>query len=127
MYDKKFKINVVNFYKSDKKHTYRMTCEVFGITQMTLRDWIKKYDETGDIKHKTRVVHNKKVNPNELKAYVEEHPDAFQYEIAEHFNCSQPYICILLKNLGFTLKKRQNATENKTQRKYLYTMKKSKI
>ena len=114
MYDKKFKINVVNFYKSDKKHTYRMTCKLFNITPMTLRDWVKKYDETGDIKPKVRVKNNKKVNPDELKAYVEEHPDAFQYEIAEHFNCTQAWICVLLKELGFTLKKRRNATENKT-------------
>ena len=47
----------------------------------------------------------KKINPEKLKAYIEENPDAYQHEIAEHFGVVQNAIFKALKKLGITRKK----------------------
>ena len=48
---------------------------------------------------------HKKIDPEKLRAYVEEHPDAYQREMAEEFNCSNTAIQKALKRLGITRKK----------------------
>ncbi|OFN96371.1 transposase [Streptococcus sp. HMSC074B11] len=41
----------------------------------------------------------------ELKAFVETHPDAFLREIAAHFDCAVPSVWAALKQINVTLKK----------------------
>ena len=48
---------------------------------------------------------HKKIAPEKLKAYVEEHPDEYQREMAEEFDCSVTAIQKALKRLGITRKK----------------------
>ena len=50
----------------------------------------------------------RKLPLEELEAYVNQHPDAFLREIAEHFNCSIPSVWVALKKLNITLKKEDN-------------------
>ena len=71
----------------------------------TLKSWIKKYDETGEIKNKPLARKHKKICPDELRAYVAEHPDAFLSEIAEKFKCWPSAVDKALKKLGITRKK----------------------
>ncbi|HES9892450.1 TPA: transposase, partial [Streptococcus pneumoniae] len=41
----------------------------------------------------------------ELKTFVEAHPDAFLREIAAHFDCAVPSVWAALKQIKVTLKK----------------------
>ena len=45
---------------------------------------------------------HKKIEPEKLRAYVEKHPDAYQIEMAEKFNCSVTAIQKELKRLRIT-------------------------
>ncbi|MBF0788362.1 transposase, partial [Streptococcus sp. 19428wC2_LYSM12] len=44
----------------------------------------------------------------QLEAYVQQHPDAFLRELAEHFNCRISSVWAALKQLAITLKKDDN-------------------
>ncbi len=88
-------------------HTLEETKAVFKVSVSTIRAWAKKLEEQGDLKTKTPCRPFKKIDPEKLKAYVEEHPDAYQKEIAEEFNCSAEAIRKALKRLKITRKKDQ--------------------
>jgi transposase len=94
-------------------HSQREAKEVFSISLSTVNKWHQKYERTGDIKNKVPSRTFKKVDPQKLQAYVQEHPDAYLKEIAEEFNCSDMSIHRALKKLGITRKKRQKSTGNK--------------
>lgn len=65
----------------------------------------KERCEQGHIERKKRVVKNRKIPLEELKAFVEAHPDAFLREIAAHFDCALPSVWVALKYIKVTLKK----------------------
>ena len=47
----------------------------------------------------------KKIDPEKLRVYISKHPDAYQKEIAEIFECSAETIRKAMKCLGITRKK----------------------
>jgi len=55
----------------------------------------------------------KKINPDKLKDYVAQHPDAYQKEMAREFGCSQSAIQKALKRLKITRKKKQRDTKSR--------------
>ncbi|CXF73766.1 transposase [Streptococcus pneumoniae] len=59
----------------------------------------KERREQGHIERKKRVVKNRKIPLEELKAFVEAHLDAFLREIAAHFDCAVPSVWAALKQL----------------------------
>ena len=61
--------------------------------------------EQGHLERKKRVVKNRKIPLEELKAFVEDHPDAFLREIAAHFARAVPSVWAALKQIKVTLKK----------------------
>ena len=61
--------------------------------------------ESGNLENKALNRPHKKIDPEKLRAYVEEHPDAYQRETAEEFDCSVTAIQKALKRLGITRKK----------------------
>ncbi|BDS88813.1 transposase [Streptococcus pneumoniae] len=65
----------------------------------------KERREQGHIERKKRVVKNRKIPLEELKAFVEAHLDAFLREIAAHFDCAVPSVWAALKQIKVTLKK----------------------
>ena len=94
-------------------HTIKETCEVFGIGNYAVSKWIKQYKETGDLSNRPLNRGCKKIAPEKLKAYITEHPDAYQREIAEIFGCSAEAIRKAMKRLGISRKKRHCVTVNK--------------
>lgn len=60
----------------------------------------KKLREQEHLERKKR-----KIPLEELKAFVEAHPDAFLLEIAAHFDCAIPSVWAALKQIKVTLKK----------------------
>ena len=102
-YDKKFKKRVVEFH--EKGNTTRKTAETFGISRVSLNEWIKQYRNQGEFTRKKRV-YPCKINEEALVTYLKENPDAYLSEIAEHFNCGRTTVWDTLKRLNITRKKR---------------------
>ncbi len=59
----------------------------------------------------------RKIDPEKLKTYVAEHPDAYQSEMAEVFGCSESGIRDALRRHKITRKKRLPDTRSRTSKK----------
>ena len=102
-YDKKYRESVLDFLA--KGNTTVKAHEVFGVSRSTIRDWQRIQKETGkpDKRPLTRIA--PKLNPDRLQSYIAEHPDSYQRECAEEFNCTQSAVYYALKRLKLTRKK----------------------
>jgi transposase len=88
-----------------KGNSQRKATEVFGICLDTVSRWYQKYRDTGSLANKPLERSFKKIDPDKLSAYVEEHPGAYLSELAEVFSCSDVAILKALRRLGITRKK----------------------
>lgn len=57
-----------------------------------------------------------KIDSDNLKAYVRNHPDAFLNEIAEHFGVTSPAVHAAMKRLKITRKKSRCYTKNEAKK-----------
>ena len=103
-YDIKFRERTLAYY--EKGHGWDATIETFAISGSTLLSWLKKSDASSlaDVPSKS---YPRKIPNDELRSYVADHPDAYQSEMTEYFDCSQQAICKALKRIGITRKKDQ--------------------
>ena len=88
-----------------KEHSFRETSKHFNIAVSTIQDWEKLLCENGSLSPVKVNRQPKKLPVDELKKYIEEHPDAYQSEIAEVFGCVQSAVNKALKRLKITRKK----------------------
>lgn len=114
-YSKDLRERAVAYRKAG--HTLKETSAVFGVGRTAISNWEKKYDNTGDLSNKELHRKAKKLPPEELAAYVAEHPDAYQREIAEAFGCRDTAVSKALKRQGITRKKRHAGIRSKNQKK----------
>ena len=98
-------------------HTLEETQRVFHVCITTIRKWEKQLREEGHLEKKPVERSFRKIDPEKLRSYVAEHPDAYQSEMAKEFQCSESGIRDALNRLKITRKKRQSAIRNRTQRK----------
>ena len=98
-------------------HTLEETHQVFKASISTIREWEKRLKETGCLEKNELHRSFRKIDPEKLKAYVEEHPDAYQSEMAEAFGCSESGIRDALRHHKITRKKRQRGTGSKIRKK----------
>lgn len=98
-------------------HTLEETARVFKVGKTAVGNWVKKYEATGNLSDKELQRKPKKLPPEELLAYVEEHPDAFQWEIGKVFGCSDVAVSKAFKRLGITRKKKCTAIRNKNKKR----------
>ena len=110
-----FRKRTIEYRKSG--HTLKETSKAFKVSISAIEEWEKKLKERGNLENKALNRPHKKIHPEKLRAYVEEHPDAYQREMAEEFDCSVTAIQKALKRLGITRKKRQPTTRNKVPKK----------
>ena len=84
----------------------------------------KERYEQGHLERKKRVVKKRKIPLEELKAFVEAHPDAFLREIAAHFDCAVPSVWAALKQINVTLKKTTSFKEQNPEKvvEFLYIL-----
>ena len=97
-------------------HTLEETHQVFKVSISTIREWEQRLKETGELKKNELHRNFRKIDPEKLRAYVEEHPDAYQSEMAEAFGCSESGIRDALRHHKITRKK-DNAVPGAGQRK----------
>ena len=89
----------------DNGHTFAELKEAFGISNKTYDDWKKLYEETGSYEKRKVTRKPKKIDLDRLRKAVEEKPDAYLYELAELFDCSEQAVFYALKKLKITCKK----------------------
>ena len=102
-YDKKYREGAVEY--RIEGHKLEETSKTFKVVRTTLKKWLKKYKETGDLSDKPLNRSPKKICPEKLREYLRENPDAYQSEIAEVFASSQPAVSQAMKKAKITRKK----------------------
>ena len=110
-YPEKYRERTIEYRQEG--HTLAETKAAFKVAFSTIEKWERQLKEKGDLKPKTPTRKYKKINPEKLKAYVAEHPDAYQREIAEEFGCTQSAVQKALARLKITRKKRPRHTKNR--------------
>lgn len=98
-------------------HTLEETHKVFKVSISTIRTWEKQWKEKGTLAPAPVVRSYKKIEPDRLKRYVQEHPDAYPKEIAREFNCCETAIRKAFERLGITRKKKRYTTGSKTRKR----------
>jgi len=102
-YDKKYRRRALEYWEDG--HSRTQTAEVFKVGETTLRRWKSQLKETGELGSKKRRETWRKIDPERLKAYLRQHPDAYLREIGEAFGCSGVAIAKALKRLKISRKK----------------------
>lgn len=102
-YDIKYRQRAISYLSEG--HSYRETAVIFKVSTTTLQTWKSQLKESGTLAPKKRKETWRKINPEKLRKYVEENPDAFQQEIADAFGVRLYAIQKALKRLKITRKK----------------------
>ena len=118
-YPEKYRERTIEYRQEG--HTLEETSKTFKVAISTIRKWEKQWKEKGDLRPKVPTRGSKKIVPDKLRAYVAEHPDAYQREIAEEFHCSQSAVQKALKKLKITRKKRPRATKSRMPTRWPHT------
>lgn len=101
----------------DANHTQAETCAVFGISRATLNAWLRLRRETGsaELRARPKTRRSRKIDDDQLKAYIDQHPDAYLHDIAEVFDVTPAAILYACRRAGITRKKRRHATSSATK------------
>ena len=102
-YDIRYRRRAIEYWSGG--HSKSETAAVFKVGTTTLQTWKSQLNETGSLASKKRKETWRKIDPEKLRKYVAEHPDAYQHEIAEAFGVRLYAIQKALKRLGITRKK----------------------
>jgi len=102
-YEIKFRKRVIDYLSEG--HTQKEAAETFKVSTSTIWEWKSKLNETGTLAPEKRKETWRKVDPDKLRKFVDENPDAFQYEIAAAFGVRLFAIQKALKRLKITRKK----------------------
>lgn len=91
----------------------------FGVSQHTIRAWQRLKGDTGSLAKKPIDCskRRRKIDDEVLRAYLDEHPDAYLSEMADLFSCSVNAVHKKLKSMNISRKKRPRLTANKTPKK----------
>lgn len=108
-YSLDFRIKVLDFL--DRGGRVVDACNIFGIGRTTIFSWRQRKEKTGDVRAKDRPKKAYKFCEQALANYVDKHPDAYLSEIAQVFNMTPAGICVALKRLKITRKKRLRYTK----------------
>ena len=110
-----FRERVLEYYINEG-HTIRETAAVFKVGKTTIENWEALLAETGSLEKRPLNRTFKKIDPEKLKTYVNEHNDDTLREIAEHFNCTIHAVDQALKKLKITYKKKNRSISSGTKK-----------
>ena len=97
----------------EEGHTFRETHEVFKVAVDTIQKWEKRLREEGTLSKKPVKRSFRKVDPEKLKLYFADHPDAYLLEAAAEFGCCETAITNACRKLKITRKKRPRVIRSK--------------
>lgn len=84
--------------------------QLFKVGIATIYRWIARKTQTGNIEPSPSKPYKKKIDDQQLVAYLEAHPDHFLSEIAAHFKTTLQAIFYALQRLKITRKKKSRFT-----------------
>ena len=96
----------------EEGHTQAEAQNVFKVGSTTIKEWKKLLSETGSLEKRPLDREARVYKSDKLCAYIEEHPQAFLKEIAEHFGGSISGANSALAREKLTLKKQHPPTVN---------------
>jgi transposase len=108
-----FRKKVLEFL--DNGHAMREAAGVFGIALDTINRWKQKFLKTGGLKYPPRRCRFRKVDPEKLKAFIKERPDAYLAEIGEAFGCNESAIRKIFQKLRITRKKKPKGSGSRSR------------
>ena len=114
-YPEKYRIRTLEYRREG--HTLEQTSKVFKVNVTTIREWEKRLEEEGSLAAREIKRPFKKIDPEKLKDYVKNNPDAYLREIADVFKCCQTAVRKALQRLKITRKKRPRIIRNSLQKK----------
>ncbi len=117
-YSKDLRKKVVEFIEQGK--TITEASNVFGVSRPAIYKWLKMNKFNKDLSDKPPKRGWKKIDPHFLIDLVNRCPDLTLSEYAKHFGASPVAICLALKNLKITRKKRPLFTANGIKTNALY-------
>ena len=88
----------------------KTSAKIFMVSKSSVSRWWIRYEQEGIIKPKARLGSKGKIDPNQLKIYVENNEDKTLAEIAGLFKASICSVYRRLKKLGFSYKKKPSPT-----------------
>ena len=91
----------------EQGHTQESAVGIFKVSRTAIVRWVRQYRETGSLDRKPLNRKPKKLDPQELIAYVTNHPEAYLREIGAVFGCSGEAVRRALLKVKITLKKRR--------------------
>lgn len=87
--------------------SYKKVCDILKINRRTLYNWKKQFITQCNIDPKKPTGGRKRlINNIEFMWYIEKNPSMTQKELAREFNVSKSTICLALKRINFTFKKK---------------------
>jgi transposase len=86
-------------------HTAKELYEAFKIYPSRIYEWLRHKEKTGSLKASYPARRTRKIDLDKLKQAVERKHDAYLYELAKQFNCTEQAIFYALKKINVTLKK----------------------
>ena len=100
------------------------TQKVFKVAIITIRTWENKLKEEGTLEKKPVIRPFRKLDPEKLKIYLEDHADAYLREIAAEFDCCETTVSNACRKLKITRKKRPQVIRNRILKRSQSIMKK---
>jgi transposase len=114
-YPEKYRIRTVEYRQEG--HTLVQTSKVFKVDVSTIRAWEKRLREEGSLADREIKRPFKKIDPEKLKVFMKDKPDAYLKEIAEVFSCCLTAVRKALKRLNITRKKKRRIIKNSLRKK----------
>jgi len=105
-YDEKYRRRALEYWNDG--HTKKETAAVFQVGTTTLQAWKSQLKEIGTLAQKKRKETWRQLDPEKLRKYNEEHPDAYLREIAQVFGCSDYALTKAFRRLKISRKKNHN-------------------
>ena len=79
-YSKDYRKRTIEYRQAG--YSLEATHQVFKVSKSTIQKWEKQLKETGDLDKKELHRSFRKIDPEKLKMYVAQHPEAYQSEMA---------------------------------------------
>ena len=110
-YPKRFRERVLEFIEEGNTQTEAI--RVFKVSKPTIQDWKKLKAETGNLEKRELNREPRKYHPETLNKILDETPDAYLCEIADHFeNGTISGVHTALKRAKITVKKNRKSSRS---------------
>ena len=102
-YSEDLRMKVINLLKQGK--TQREVADLLNIHINTVNNWWRRHKKEGTIAARVRPGVKRKLDLQELEAFMTSHGNCNLEMIATNFHVTKACVCICLKKIGYSYKK----------------------